>query len=705
MKQFFPKFLHRGIRLQLTISLIFVFFTLPFMVVFMAVTYQANVKVMETQSNQFIEKSVPATMRSTEQLLTPIVNSVKVAAALMQASPDHFREASSASYLYEMVASSESVHSAYAAYEDGSFRHVRRAFQDKPVFNKPIPSGTKIIDRFIDARKAGKAAPLVDAYRFHAQWGHVLNEDAGPASFDPRARSWYQNASKQKGLLVSDVYPFASSGMLGITITAPIVSNGRFVGVFGVDLTLQALSKYLASNRVTPNSLTIVADESGGIIAHPDPSQGGAQHGGGLAQNRLNKLDDERVLAALAERLKTRQDRLKFVVGSNATEYIASFSPFPKDFGKPWEVLILTPTDDFVGDLKQTNQRLLVLGVIVFALQLALIYYLSRTLSRPIEQLARDVSRIRRFKFDETSPVQSSVTEIRHLSRAVQLLTETLRSFTAYVPRELVQQLIATGHGSKLGMESKYLTLFFADIEGFTHLSETEPSLQLLTQVSTYFATLNAAIEASQGTIDKYIGDAVMAFWGAPNPIEAHPYHACVAAVRAQRRMAVLNQAWELGKLPHLKVRIGIHSDAVLVGNVGTTDRMSYTVMGDGVNIASRLEGINKELGTSVCVSHMVFREVGDRLWLRPIDTVAIKGHSTEIVVYELLGIRDGDAEVGASDADIRRCDLTGTAHAEYLRNNFSVALQHYGALLAEFPHDKVAQRMAEKCRLRLAGA
>ncbi|HWT71671.1 MAG TPA: adenylate/guanylate cyclase domain-containing protein, partial [Oxalicibacterium sp.] len=259
--------------------------------------------------------------------------------------------------------------------------------------------------------------------------------------------------------------------------------------------------------------------------------------------------------------------------------------------------------------------------------------------------------------------------------------------------------LLESEQGTKLGVESRFLTILFTDIEGFSSLSESEPSQQLLTRVSDYFATVTRAVQQEHGTVDKFIGDAVMAFWGAPKILENHAYLACVAAMRAQRGMAKLNQTWAAEKQPPLKLRIGIHCDSVLVGNVGSSERISYTVMGDGVNVAARLEGVNKEMGTWTCVSHTIFREAGHQLWLRPVDTVTVKGRKGELLVYELLGIRGDDPEIAASAADIELCELTQAAWSAFASGDFRRAVMAYGKILEKFPQDQVAKRMLQKSR------
>ncbi|MGZ3254097.1 MAG: adenylate/guanylate cyclase domain-containing protein, partial [Burkholderiaceae bacterium] len=505
-----------------------------------------------------------------------------------------------------------------------------------------------------------------------------------------------------KEATISDPYIFASSGELGITVAAPALANGHTIGVIGVDLTLKTLSEFLSNHRVTPNSVTIIADEFGGVVAHPQFELGLTKKGDEIIQNRLEKLNDYRVLGALAERLRTKQDRVVFHAGADNAEYLAIFSPFPKNFKKPWELLIITPTNDFIGELKRTNRYLMTFGLIALLVQLLLINRLARAISRPMELLESDVANIREFRFDKLNNVQSSVTEVKYLSESIYLLARALESFTSYVPRGLVRKLVESGMGTKLGVESRYLTMFFTDLEGFSSLAETEPSQLLLQRISDYFSTVTKAIERESGTVDKFIGDAVMAFWGAPLRHDQHAYAACVAAVRSQRGLAHLNAAWAKENLPPLKLRIGIHSDAVLVGNIGSVERISYTVMGDGVNVAARLEGINKEMGTWTCVSHNVFREAGERLWLRPIDTVTVKGRKGELLIYELLAIRDGDAEVAATQDEIALCELTIAAYAEYANGNWENAISAYTKVLDQYPHDPVAQRMLEKSRARI---
>lgn len=191
------------------------------------------------------------------------------------------------------------------------------------------------------------------------------------------------------------------------------------------------------------------------------------------------------------------------------------------------------------------------------------------------------------------------------------------------------------------------MTILFSDVEGFTSIAEHLSPEELSDQTSRYFENVTSAVVQERGTVDKFIGDLVMAFWGAPTVVEDHVFRACTAALRARHRMKVLNSQWASEGRRQMHVRFGLHCDEVVVGNVGSPDRLSYTVMGDGVNVASRIEGLNKQFGTSICISENVYERVADRVIVRALGHIPVRGRETEIKVYELIGIAGGgDAEL-----------------------------------------------------------
>jgi adenylate cyclase len=263
------------------------------------------------------------------------------------------------------------------------------------------------------------------------------------------------------------------------------------------------------------------------------------------------------------------------------------------------------------------------------------------------------------------------------------------------VPLDVVRELVKTGTPLTLGVESRFLTVFFSDLENFsTHAEQLAPD-ELLNQMSTYFEQVSRAISDEHGTVDKFIGDGVMAFWGAPAHRPDHVLRACAGALRAARRMERVNEEWRAEGRPSIRIRIGLNCADVLVGNVGSSERLSYTVMGDGVNVAARLEGTNKTFGTTICISDSVFDAVGSEIVARPLRKVQVKGRKHEFMIYELLGIRDSnDRELELRADDKRLSEMTWGASSCFERGDFAEATRRYYEILESFPNDPVAKAM-----------
>jgi len=243
------------------------------------------------------------------------------------------------------------------------------------------------------------------------------------------------------------------------------------------------------------------------------------------------------------------------------------------------------------------------------------------------------------------------------------------------------------------------MTVLFADLQDFSSLAERMPPNDLLAQLSVYFESVSQAIAEESGTVDKFIGDGIMAFWGAPAHRDDHVLRACCGALRAARRMQQLNTEWGAEGRPPLNLRIGLHCANVLVGNVGSSARLSYTVMGDGVNVAARLEGINKTFGTTICISDKVVAAAGSEIVARPIRKVQVKGRQHEFMIYELLGIRNSsDPELAAAAGSERLCDMTRTASDYFERREFDQAAVRYEEILRVFPEDPVAKSLLAMC-------
>jgi len=388
-------------------------------------------------------------------------------------------------------------------------------------------------------------------------------------------------------------------------------------------------------------------------------------------------------------------DSFTFRSPANGEEFVAEFANFPGGFGQPWQVITLTPIDDFIGTLKATNRLMMLVIIILTAIELFFIYFASRRLSWPVESVSMQLQEIESLHFDVPETQRSNIREIAKLESAASLLRTSLKSFSSFVPLDVVRQLIKSGIPLTLGVEPRFLTVFFSDLENFSSHAESLAPNDLLAQISTYFEEVSGAIMEEGGTVDKFIGDGVMAFWNAPVQRPDHVLRACAGALRAARRMERVNDSWEAEGRPSIRIRIGLNCANVLVGNVGSSARLSYTCLGDGVNVAARLEGINKQFGTTICISDSIYDQVKTEILVRPLKRVQVKGRKTEFMIYELLALRASeDPELRMRDRDQQLSAMTWVASNYFQQGEFDAAANGYREILQAFPNDPVAKAM-----------
>jgi adenylate cyclase len=330
--------------------------------------------------------------------------------------------------------------------------------------------------------------------------------------------------------------------------------------------------------------------------------------------------------------------------------------------------------------------------MIMLAILLSLV--LSRAIARPMHQLSADMKRIEKLDLGVSKEIPTIITEIHDMQGSFDSMKTGLQNFRRYVPADLVSQLVGQKQDASLGGVCRQLTILFSDIANFTSISEhLEPEV-LVQDLCEYFNVISRTILAAKGTLDKYIGDSVMAFWGAPVALDQHAYHACMAAVAAQDRLASLFRQWESKGKTRFATRIGIHTAEVIVGNMGYEERLNYTVVGDGVNLASRLEGLNKFYGTSTLVSHTTEALIRDHFEFRRVDRVAVKGKTEGVDVFELLALK-GDLPVNLR----KLLDVYENGLAAYFERDWKFALQHFNTVLKYRPGDGPSQVLAARCR------
>jgi len=690
----------KNINIRITISLIFLALIVPLFLGFISYSYKNNYEIFKGNAKLLMLRANDGFVSNLTNLINPVANSVQVTARFIEDNPEVYKQEKMNNYLLANLQTDSNIVSYTVIGSNGYLREIQRVNGGLPVGDRLTPDGANFVSWVIDK---GRDKYLQSTFTFFKRNGDVVSRFDSTVSYDPKNKSFYKelrskfDAGVSDEVIIEDPFLTPNSKQIVISTSYPLINKDNFLGVVSAQIMMKNISDFLLNNRISQGSETYIIDNSGNVIAYPAGTNIYANSQDSISLKKISSIEDSPASVAHILRGENGQKEFEFKYPKNNQLYLAAYKQFPSSFGRPWEVLTVAPINDFLTEFESSNIKLFFGGMLAFLIVAFLAFYFSKMISRPLELLAYEIQHLMEFKLEKDISISSKIFEIRLLSQSIRRLKNTLSAFTSYVPRDLVNDLLGSGKPIELGGESRYLTIFFSDLKDFSALSEITPSRELLLRVSSYLELMTYAIKEEHGTIDKFIGDSVMAFWGAPLLEQNHAYHACVAAVKAQRRMKLLNDTLIAEEKPPLIVRIGIHSDAVLVGNIGSSERLSYTVMGDGVNIASRLEGINKEYDTRICVSHSLFKEAGERLWVRPIDMISVKGRKGELLIYELVGIKDGSEETQISQRQQMLCKATEKAFQLYSSKKYVDAKHAYHAIAQEFD-DNLARIMEKKC-------
>jgi adenylate cyclase len=300
--------------------------------------------------------------------------------------------------------------------------------------------------------------------------------------------------------------------------------------------------------------------------------------------------------------------------------------------------------------------------------------------------------KMNRFDFSP-APTAAPFRDVNDVLESLEQAKTAMRAMGKYVPIDLVRRLYHEKSEPGLGADATDISIMFTDVKDFTNMSERLEADVLASALGRYLDKMARIIQQETcGTIDKYIGDAIMTIWNAPEPVSDHVRMACLAALRCRDAGRALSMSPEWGGLPPFETRFGLHRDTALVGHFGAPDRMNYTAIGDGVNLASRLEGLNKKYGTSIIVSEAIVEAAREHFEFRLLDRVAVKGKSQAVRIYELLGNKGERGEAAEMFANYEK------AFAAYSGRDFAGAI----AILQTQNGDSPSAVLAERCRVFL---
>jgi adenylate cyclase len=665
--------------------------------------YHRNSKLALEAADTLLQTVNEKVLERTRNFISPPVALVEVSARLLELQAwggDDGHHATA--YFIKTLDTYPQLYGLFIGYGDGGFFQVVnfRDVSEATLRRLNAPAGTRY-----GIRKIQRVSPdrRVQTWTFlDAQKKRLGPDIESEATYDPRVRPWYKSTMGQDTVSMTSAYIFASLKAPGITVSKRMA--GKTEAVLAADITLSRLSSFLRMQKVGKSGIVFIHNARNELIAFPDPDRAVKTiHADGKTQLRpltVSELGIPALTEAMRRSNHTTQWRALYAV--EGRDYIASIAPLTDSFGSDKRVAIVVPVDDFLGPIAEHRTRSLLFSLVPLLLAVPMIAWISQWISRPIRAIADDTTRIQSLSFGESPPVISPVTEIRQLANSVAAMKRTIQTFTQYVPKALVEQLIRSGNVQGLGGERRNLTILFTDVANFTDMAEEMSPEDLMRKTSGYFQALGEIILDNKGSIDKYIGDAIMAFWNAPLDDPDHVANACRTMLLCQARSRELNAQWTGTEDPPMHTRFGLHTGDTVVGNIGSPDRMDYTALGASVNLAARLEGLNKQYGTELLVSETVFQKANGTFLFRPIDTTTVKGFSQPVSVFELCAAYHGPDAITATRVQRVFCERWNDIHERITQGDWDAAYPLIRRFMGDYPEDRVAKLYAERCRRRI---
>ena len=529
---------------------------------------------------------------------------------------------------------------------------------------------------------------FVDEQRTAQGWADI---GAEPLPYDPRERPWFQAVADHptgQGAWV-DPYLFHGRNEPGVTYAMPARHpiTDALLGVFCVDFEMAPLSRFLGNLRVGHSGRAYLLTTDGWVIGHPEGQLVRETVDGPTFWTAVDHPDP-----MLSSAWRAQRELEDPWAPYEVEDMLAVATPFPVDTEIPWVVLTVVPRADLLGHAASQAQQAALYGVVAMGLAMLMGIGLSWVLGDAVERLRSQLIRLARLELEDAPPIRSWIRELNDMGLATSALRQGLSAFSRYVPHPLVRQLLASGQEAHLGAERRELTVLFSDIEGFASVVESTAPDTVLDALGAYLNGMNEAIARHDGVVAQYLGDGIMAFWGAPDDLADHAAQSCLGALAMQEHSDTLLRAAQ-GDEPRLPTRIGIDTGDVMVGNIGAPDRFNYGILGDTVNTASRLESLNKVYRTRVIAGPRTVELARALVLFRPVDRVRLRGKRKPVLVYEAIGRRE---EV--DDGTLAWVAGYTAALEVYFQGRFTEARVKFESVLAQRPDDGPSSLMIARC-------
>jgi adenylate cyclase len=453
----------------------------------------------------------------------------------------------------------------------------------------------------------------------------------GQSAYVSLGSKWYRQATAAPGLIwtMVDVLP---SGFEPAAVAATRLElHNHFQGVIMVSLNLRRLAEFLSGLDVAKKGAAVIVSNKGTVIASSLSDMKSASLG--------DATESRKIVAALRQAAggSSAEGTVSTIDGT-----IFYVTRTPLNFNG-WLLATAVPRSVFTEEIDRSTRRLL-FTLILFALLTAGLAALFAHYSfvRPIQAVAGELRHIESFSLGDIRRIPTRLFELDRLSDALRRMAGSLKAFGLYVPGDIVRSLIEQGVDPKPGGELREITVMFADLPGFTQLTE-DFGAEVAPFLTEFLTLATKAIHAEGGIVDKFIGDCIMGIWNAPAADEDHAFSACRAATAI--RLAMRDVLRPDGRVTGQLVRIGINSGIALVGNVGSADRLSYTAIGDVVNVASRLEALGKEFNAEILISEQTRKLAGPGVITKSHGAAVVKGRTSKVRIFELLGLESAVSE------------------------------------------------------------
>jgi adenylate cyclase len=527
--------------------------------------------------------------------------------------------------------------SIYAGFENGAWLQVRRMTElnDEQRDRLRSTPGANIAINLIRPTPSGE---LPMRRIFEDQQGNEVGQlDLWKYGYDTRRRRWYRETVEADRSQVSSPYLDFTIGAPVITVSAPL--RGKVHGVLAADLKLDTFSDFVQAQRPGEHGIVLIFDSTGSLIAHPNFAQFVGDAMTHPSQPQLPNIKEitSGIVAAVLRRSNGRDHYDGSIHDDQGREYLFRVAKFTLGSQYNANILLLAAQEDFAQGVRRLQFIGLILAIVAGAAFIPGVWFFGSRMSRSLKEITIQAGKLQTMAASNPSAMASHIKEINELGITVNLAQHAIWSFARFVPKEIVRRLLDRSISTELGGVREEITVVFTDVRDFTSIAESADPDILMHQTSRYFSVLTEAFLAEGGTIDKFIGDAVMVFWNAPNPQPDHVERACRAALAGRLACEKLNSQFETEGLKPFFTRFGIHVGEAVVGNLGSTERMNYTALGNTVNLAARLEGLNKQFGTSILVSECVYLRAQHCFQFRGFESVIAKGMTKETRIFELV--------------------------------------------------------------------